>query len=220
MKIYYEEQHSMDVFHNNVNVQALVDICLRYYNTFVFEDIIGSITVKTKKSAKKFLDEAETKYVSPDYARLFLKFKQCILNLFDSSQIKNLKGAFLEVLSFRIFNILFKPHVVAKDCRVCVDGIRSDLTVDIAMEYVDSALICECKVPSTKYKWDIFKNLLDIKSLSLDYYNAYTITLDSQERMDSKKSRIKYSVDEARNIDDVICIYRETIGDFNSFLIS
>ena len=62
MNIYYEEQHSMDVFHNNVNVQALVDICLRYYNTSVFDDIIGSITVKNKKSAKKFLDEAEIKY--------------------------------------------------------------------------------------------------------------------------------------------------------------
>ena len=38
--------------------------------------------------------------------------------------------------------------------------------------------------------------------------------------MDSKKSRIKYTVDEAVNIDDVTCIYRETIGDFNSFLVS
>ena len=185
-----------------------------------FDDIIGSITFKNKKSAKKFLDEAEIKYVAPDYASLFLKFKQCILNLFESPQIKNLKGAFLEVLSFRIFKILFKPHVVAKDCRVCIDNIPSDLTVDIAMEYVDSALICECKVPSAKYKWDIFKNLLDIKSRSLDYYNAYAITLDSQERMDSKKSRIQHNVNEARNIGDVICIYRETIGDFNSFLIS
>ena len=220
MNIYYEEQHSMDVFHNNVNVQELVDICLKYYNTFVFDDIIGSITVKTKKSAKKFLDEAEIKYVSPDYVKLFLKFKQCILNLFDNPQIKNLKGAFLEVLSFRIFNKLFKPHIVAKDCRVWVDNIPSDLTVDIAMEYVDSALICECKVPSTKYNWNIFKNLLDIKSRSLDYYNAYTITLDSQERMNSKKSRIKQNVEEAVNIGDVKCIHRETIGDMNSFLIS
>ena len=220
MNIYYEEQHSMDVFHNNVNVQELVDICLKYYNTFVFDDIIGSITVKTKKLAKKFLDEAEIKYVSPDYVKLFLKFKQCILNLFDNPQIKNLKGAFLEVLSFRIFNKLFKPHIVAKDCRVWVDTIPSDLTVDIAMEYVDSALICECKVPSTKYNWNIFKNLLDIKSRSLDYYNTYAITLDSKERMDSKKSRIKQNVKEAVTIDDVKCIHRETIGDFNSFLIS
>ena len=220
MNICYDEQHSMDVFHNNVNVQALVDICLRYYHTFVFDDIIGAITVKNKRSAKKFLDEAEIKYVSPDYAKLFLKFKQCILNLFDDHQIKNLKGAFLELLSFRIFRILFKPHVMAKDCRVVIDKVPSDLTVDIAMEYVDSALICECKVPSTKYKWDIFKNLLAIKSRSLDYYNAYAVTLDSKERMDSKKSRIKHAVDEARNIDDVVCIYRETIGDFNSFLVS
>lgn len=77
---------------------------------------------------------------------MFLKFKQCILNLFDSSQIKNLKGVFLEVLSFRIFKILFKPHIEAKDCIVLIDDAPSDLTVDIAMEYVNSALICECKV--------------------------------------------------------------------------
>ena len=220
MNIYYDQQHSMDVFHSNVNVQALVDICLKYYNTSVFDDIIGSITVKNKNLAKKFLDEAEIKYVSPNQARLFLKFKQCILNLFDSPQIKNLKGAFLEVLSFKIFKILFKPHVEAKDCIVFINGMPSNLTVDIAMEYVESALICECKVPSAKYNWDIFKNLLDIKSRSLDYYNAYAITLDSKERMDSKKSRIKYAVNESGNIDEVICIYRETIGDFNSFLVS
>lgn len=35
MNIYYDEQHSMDVFHNNVNVQVLVNICLKYYGTFV-----------------------------------------------------------------------------------------------------------------------------------------------------------------------------------------
>ena len=139
----------MEVFHNNVNVQVLVNICLKYYDTFVFDDIIGSITVKNKELSKKFLDEAEIKYVASDYARLFLKFKRCVLNLFDDPQIKNLKGAFLEVLSFRIFNILFKPHVVAKDCKVWIDGIPSDLTVDIAMEYEYSALFCECKVPST-----------------------------------------------------------------------
>ena len=220
MNIYYEEQHSMDIFHSDVNVQVLADICLKYYDTSIFDDIIGSITVKNKKSARKFLDEAETKYVSPNQARLFLKFKQCILNIFDDLQMKNLKGAFLEVLSFRIFKILFKPHTAARDCNVCIDGIPSDLTVDIAMEYEGSALICECKVPSTKYNWDIFKNLLDIKSRSLDYYNAYAITLDSKERMESKKSRIRYTVDEANDIDDVICIYRETIGDFNSFLSS
>ena len=41
------------------------------------------------------------------------------------------------------------------------------------MEYAGSALICECKIPSSKFKWDIFKNLLEIKSQSLNYYDAY-----------------------------------------------
>lgn len=218
MNIYYEEKHSMDVFHDDENIQALVDICLEHYNTFVFDDVIGSITVKNKNSAIKFLNEAENKYGSYYHAHIFLKLKQSILNLFNNPQIKNLKGAFLEVLSFKIFESLFNPHITAKDCKVWIDDVSSDYTVDIAMEYDDSALICECKVPSTKFNWKIFKNMLDIKARSSNYYYAYAITLDIKERMDSKKDRIKRTVLDAKNIDDIICIHRENIGVYNSFL--
>ena len=44
----------MDVFHNNVNVQVLVNICLKYYDTFVFDDIIGSIQLRIKNYPKNF----------------------------------------------------------------------------------------------------------------------------------------------------------------------
>ena len=162
------------------------------------------------------MDEVENKYVLPDQLRLFLKFKQCILNLFDSHQIKNLKGAFLEVLSFKILEKQHNPYIFCTDCNVIIDSWKSNLTVDIAMESDSSALCCECKVPTSKFTWDIFKNLLDIKNQSQNYFSVYAVTLSEQERMDSKKQRINRSVPESIGvIDEVHCITRENLINFS-----
>ena len=140
---------------------------------------------------------------------IFNKFEQALLNLFDDSKIKNLKGAFLEVLSFRIFELYYNPYKTAKDCNVLIIDFKSDLTVDIAMEYGDEGLICECKVPSSRFNWNIFKNLLDIKIKSLDYFHPYAVTLDTKQRMDAKKIRIENTVDEACNLDEFFCIFSD-----------
>lgn len=216
MNISYKENHSMDEFYNDENIEVLVNICLKNYNTFIFDDIIGSITLKNKESVLNFLNESKTKYNTTDQLELFNEFKQSLLNLFEDSKIKNLKGAFLEVLSFKIFELEFKPYKTSKDCKVLIDDFESNLTVDIAMEYSDSGLICECKVPASRFNWDIFKNLLEIKSQSLDYFNAYAVTLDTKQRLDAKKTRISNTVDEAVNLDEIICIHRENISNLMS----
>ena len=120
--------------------------------------------------------------------------KRSILNLFNDSQIKNLKGAFLEVLSFRIFETYFKPNLAYTDCNLCIDGWKSQLTVDIAMEFSDFGLVCECKVPSSKFNSDIFYNLLNIRYYSENYFHPYAVTLDCKGRMDSKKHRIEHAI--------------------------
>ena len=216
MNISYKENHSMDEFYNDENIEVLVNICLKNYNTFIFDDIIGSITLKNKESVLNFLKESKTKYNTVDQLELFNEFKQSLLNLFEDSKIKNLKGAFLEVLSFKIFELEFKPYKTSKDCKVLIDDFESNLTVDIAMEYGGSGLICECKVPASRFNWDVFKNLLEIKSQSLDYFNAYAVTLDTKQRLDAKKTRISNTVDEAVNLDEIICIHRENISNLMS----
>jgi hypothetical protein len=217
MNIRYEEHHSMDEFHNNEDILCLVDICLNYYNTFIFDDIIGSMTVKNITSVEEFLNEAQNKYVSSIQITIFRKIKRCILTLFNNPQIKNLKGAFLEVLSFKIFEMKFNPYKTAKDCHVHIENWRSDLTVDIAMEYANSALICECKVPSSKFKWEIFKNLLTIESKSLNYFQPYIITLDTEDRIIAKKNRIQNTIPDASDINEIISIHRGNLGNLNLF---
>lgn len=54
MNISYVENHSMDKFHDDEDIQILVEICLKNYDTFIFDDIIGSITFKNKNLLRDF----------------------------------------------------------------------------------------------------------------------------------------------------------------------
>lgn len=84
------------------------------------------------------------------------------------------------------------------------------------MESDSFALCCECKVPTSKFTWNIFKNLLDIKNQSQNYFSVYAVTLSEHERMDSKKQRINRSVPESIGvIDEVHCITRENLINFS-----
>lgn len=216
MNISYETKNSMEKFHNNENVQELVSLCLDNYHTKIFDDIVGAISSRNKGQAIVFLEELENYYIGTSNFHLFSVYKSIILTLFDDSRIKNLKGAFLEVLAFKILENQYLPHTSYTDCNVWIDGWGSELTVDIAMECGLSGLCCECKVPTSKFTWQIFKNLLDIRSYSNNYFNVFAITLEYKERMDMKKQRIKCAVPEAIGcIDEVNCITRENLGNFN-----
>ena len=216
MNISYEPNFSMRKFHENRHIQILVDICLNNYYNPIFDDIVGAITSPNEESLMYFLNELENRYVGTPNFNIFSTYKFSILMLFKDSQIKNLKGAFLEVLAFKILERHYHPHITCTDCKVLINLWKSDLTVDIAMEYDSLGLCCECKVPTSKFTWDIFKNLLDIKMKSQNYFNVYAITLSDKKRMDAKKRRITEAVEDSIGIiDEVHCITRDSIVNFN-----
>lgn len=216
MNISYEPHFSMEKFNNDIRIQNLVNICLDNNYGQVFDDIVGAIALPNENAVIDFFDKLEHKYRSAPNFQLFSKYRLIILSLFRDSQIKNLKGAFLEVLSFKILEKQHNPYIFCTDCNVIIDSWKSNLTVDIAMESDSSALCCECKVPTSKFTWNIFKNLLDIKNQSQNYFSVYAVTLSEQERMDSKKQRINRSVPESIGvIDEVHCITRENLINFS-----
>ena len=58
----------------------------------------------------KYTKEGKAASYIPELAKadtnefgIFLSYNQCILNIYGDEHVKNLKGAFLEVLSFKIF---------------------------------------------------------------------------------------------------------------------
>ena len=212
MNLKFIPNKSMERFHNNINIQTLVSLCMdNYYNT-IFDDIL--LLISSKKYLE-LLNELEEKYLNTEQFEIFKLYKKCILNIYDDSQIKNLKGAFLEVLSFNIFNNYYNPFYSSTDCFICIDDWKSEKTVDIAMLYDNSALVGECKVPVSKFNWKIFKNLLDIKSNFDGNMSLYAITLDNQIRMDKKMQKIIFEVPECETLDDILVITRDTFNQYN-----
>lgn len=168
--------------------------------------------ISSKSKYDKLLFDLERKYYGTDKFEIFKSYKQCILNIYNDESVKNLKGAFLEVLSFKIFYNNFNPYCYSKDCFICIDDWKSEKTVDIVMLYDSSALACECKVPVSKFNSDIFKNLLKINFKG--NFDVYAITLDNKMRMDKKIQKIIFNVPEC-SLDDILVITRDNFNQFN-----
>ena len=207
MNIRFIPNKSMKQFHENENIQKLVSICIENYHTSIFDDVI---LLLSSKHYNEILQQLEEKYYDTNEFGIFLSYKQCILNIYGDEHVKNLKGAFLEVLSFKIFYNNFNPYYYSNDCLISIDGWQSEKTVDIAMLYNSSALACECKVPASKFNWDIFRNLLEIK-LNGDF-DVYAITLDNKIRMDKKIQKIIFNVPECDSLDDILVITRDNFN--------
>ena len=79
------------------------------------------------------------------------------------------------------------------------------------MKCDDSGLVCECKVPSSKFSWEIFKNLLNIKFYSKNYFSLFAITLVTRIRMKNKINKIIRTVDECESLDEIHIIAREDL---------
>lgn len=215
MIISYIEHKSMELFHKNNEINVLVSLCMNYCDTTIIDDILALISISTIDIMYEYLEILEIRYINSYLYDIFLKFKQCILLIFDNKHMKNLKGAFLEVLTLAIFEKYYPNNKHYTDCNVCINDWSSDKTVDIVMECDNSALICECKIPSSKFSWNIFKNLLNIKNNSNGYFSIFISTLANKNRMKNKKQKIINVVDECESLDEIHFITREFLVNLN-----
>lgn len=204
----------MEKFHSNDDINSLISICMTNYHNPIFDDIIASITFSNKNQLIEYLNRIERNYIYTSKIHVFHEYKELLLNIFDDSQIKNLKGAFLEVLTQTILECVYHPRIVYNDCVVGIGDWKSDLTVDIAIECISKGLICECKVPANKFNWNIFKNLLDIYEKSNNYFSPFAVTLNNRKSIEIKKERIMNVVPEANNLNEIHIIAREDLSKF------
>ena len=175
------------------------------------EDILSLLTVSSKEKLAILLNEFESKHLNDGLYDVFLEYKDIIITLYNAPQFKNLKGAFLEVLSLNIFMDFYDFENISTDCKVEIGSWISKKTVDIAMKCDDSGLVCECKVPSSKFSWEIFKNLLNIKFYSKNYFSLFAIILATRIRMKNKINKIIRTVDECESLDEIHIIAREDL---------
>ena len=111
----------MELFHKNNEINVLVSLCMNYCDTTIIDDILALISISTIDIMYEYLEILEIKYINSYLYDIFLKFKQCILLIFDNKHMKNLKGAFLEVLTLAIFEKYYPNNKHYTDCNVCIN---------------------------------------------------------------------------------------------------
>lgn len=168
-------------FYENQYLNKLVDLSLDNLDNDVFLNIITLIKLPNLESVKKSIP-----YVKLDPECLDVTVYDEIFNLFKEiyaeNYFSNLRGVFLELLTFKFINKKYNPMKSDFDCYVMVDEIKSERTVDVFALCADfRGIICECKISHNNFKYYNLSNLNNLFNNSNKILIPYIITLSTEE---------------------------------------
>lgn len=213
MNIKFNPQNSMIAFHNSNSVLHLVDLCLNNIESHVFDDILALIKRPNLTKAEKYFDAMRYDYSKKDEMDIFYDLKKTITTIYNHKNMSQLRGAFLEVLSFNIFRRLYPFEEYSVDCNVIVDGWDSQKTVDIGIKCENKGIISECKISRRRFNKKLICKLLEIKSRANDYFSIFLITLEGKSKIYDKLEKIsKYNPE--LDLSQIFIVHRGIFKDF------
>ncbi|WP_407454394.1 hypothetical protein [Methanobrevibacter sp.] len=111
--------------------------------------------------------------------------------IYNESYSSNLRGAFLELLTFKFINKKFNPHQSDLDCYVVTSGIKSERTVDVfALCDNFKGMVCECKISHNNFRDYHISNLNNIFHGSNEILAPYIVTCSSKKLITDKLIKI------------------------------
>ena len=190
MIINSEPSTNTNLFYHNNYVNQLVDLALWNIEDKIFLDILNLIsTYNNINTINRLLllfkyDADDSKIQIYDQVKLLLD------NIYLDKDKDNLRGVFLELLTFKYLNNNFPIIKSDLDCHVVIDGVKCKKTVDVFALWEYDGFISECKI-NHKYFEDH-----DLSTLNTLYFNSekklspYIITLASEDLINEKLNEI------------------------------
>ena len=213
MKIDFYNNDSMTQFHKNEDLINLVNFSLEHIDEDVFDDVLLLITRTSMEKLNIYLEIMEINYIQLNEMELFNLLKKYFLEVYSNKNVPNLRGAFLELLSFYFFRKLYEVYEYSLDCTVCIDDWCSSKTVDIGINCQNFGLVSECKISRKNFNKELIKNLLEIKFKSDDFFKLFIICLDNKRELCLKLREIKRDEREL-NLNQINIVHRENFKDF------
>lgn len=214
-----EHLDDRNIFFDNHYLNRLVTLSLENLDNNVFLNIITLITLDTIDTVENMMPiiksdpECSDTTVYDDVLNIFKEIHK-------SKHSSNLRGAFLELLTFKFINKKYGPFQLDFDCYVITNGIKSEKTVDVfALCENFQGLVCECKISHNNFKEYHLSNLNTIFYNSNNILTPYIITFSSQNLIE--KILIKIVQDDETNVyvhlNDIHVISNTNIMDFFKF---
>lgn len=112
-----------------------------------------------------------SKFISDfdDFNGIYYKIRILIENIQNNKDYNNLRGVFLELLTYGYLERKYKTTDLSKECFVKIDNFKSSKTVDVFARCDLKGFICECKVSHNNF------DASDISNLNEIYFNSYNI---------------------------------------------
>ncbi len=206
-------------FFDNHYLNRLVNLSLENLDNDVFLNIITLITLKSLGQIEQNISLCKA---DPDCldVTIYNDILSIFEKIFTETSSSNLRGAFLELLTFKFINKKYNPYQSDFDCYVITNGIKSEKTVDVfALCENFQGLVCECKISHNNFKDYHLSNLNNIFHNSNNILTPYIITFSSQNLIE--KILIKIVQDDETNVyvhlNDIHVISNTNIMDFFKF---
>lgn len=215
MDIKFIPLNTMKDFHNNENVLHLLDLCISNIGDRLFDDVLYLIRSPSLAKAKNRLEQIKYIYSKKDEMSVFDDLKDTIVQIYSHEKFHQLKGAFLEVLSFNIFKRLYPTGEYCLNCNVLIDDWNNHKEVDIGIKCEEKGIISECKTSRRRFNKTVLGKLLEIKNKSEDYFSLFIITLDNKSKICQKLDEISYH-NQDLDLSGIYVIHRNNFSRFCS----
>lgn len=184
IKSIHSDNHNK--FFQDKYLNKLVDLSLENLENDVFLNIITLIKLPNLENIKNIIPQFK---LDPDcedisvYDEILSIFNE----IYNEKEYANIKGSFLELLTFKFINRKYDVYKSDFDCYVELDGVKSDKTVDVFALCINlKGFICECKLSHINFKDYHLSNLNNIFKNSNDILLPYIITFSNRELIRDK----------------------------------
>ena len=186
MKIETRSQGGMAKFHDNSDIDKLVDLFLTKGSERFLKDLLAFFQFDSKKQAKveqgfAILDKIYSRNLKTKERICYDSMKKYLLNIYKSKDADNLRGAFLEVLIMRNARKKYSPEECHNNCFIIIDEWKSHKTVDVfILCEKQEGIIYECKISVGDFDKSVISNLKEINNKSDNNFQAFFVTLSTK----------------------------------------
>ena len=191
MFLEFKQSNNQDGFHNDESIKYFSDLAFNSNEDILLDIIINALQINNFENRKSCLFEIKDYYFNKGVVFNSNEFDENLEN-FLNMNIGNVKGAFLELLMYKLINVYCRYDKLYKECYVIKNNIINNHPYDIivinnVVNFIDIKFSCR-----------------RLKKIHLDYLTeyveennvkSYLVSLDTMFGINNKLQFIKVEED-------------------------
>lgn len=179
----FQFRETTNPFHNDDSVIYLSNLAFNSQEDILLDIIVGSFEIENEETRKEYFSKIKEYYLNKGTIFDIQEFDEHVNDLL-SRNIGNMKGAFLEVLIYKLIKNYCSNDKVYKECKVTYNnGVEKNhpydiITINNVIRFIDIKFSCNHLKPA-------HLNYL-IEYINEENVEAYLISLDTFSKIENK----------------------------------